>query len=228
MGENKGRATAGTLEGSKRPSSSDRLDEERARQILERAAALDAERSSEIEIGQLREAAAAAGISAESFEQAMREQSESDSPSGPPAVGRPARTPGTAEVSHYAGVLKDLLGDDAQVTVVEDRIEGRDRTGLAVSISPSSGDVAAAIVAEGSLSRRLAAIVLSSLIPAFLGLVISTEEPDAGVLLVIGVVLAVVASGIGTFFSHKRERKDLEQKAERVRRQLQRMLKPGE
>jgi hypothetical protein len=52
-----------------------RIAEDRAAKILERAAALDAKRNSEIEIDQLREAAEDAGISREAFEEALREQS---------------------------------------------------------------------------------------------------------------------------------------------------------
>lgn len=222
MGKQRGRSPAETLEWTDNPSSGDRLDEERAKRILERAAAFDAERSSEIEIGQLREAAADAGISPESFDRAIREQSDAGSRSS--AVSA-VRTPDAVEVTRYAGVLRDLLGDDVRITVVEDRIEARDEDeGVRVSIVPSSGEATATVMARTSLSRRITAIVWPALIPAFFGFLLALEEGDPGIGLMIGVVLTVLAAALGTLVSHRREEKELEKKGERIRRQLQRML----
>lgn len=222
MGKQRGRSTAEMLEWTDDPSSDDRLDEERARRILERAAAFDAERSSEIEIGQLREAAAAAGISPESFDRAIREQSDTGSRSSTVSA---VRTPDAVAVTRYAALLRDLLGDDVRITVVEDRIEARDEDqGVRVSIVPSSGEATATVMARASLQRRISAIVWPALIPAFFGFLLALEEGDPGIGVMIGVVFTVVAAGIGTLVSHRREEKELEKKAERVRRQLQRML----
>jgi len=210
----------------------ERLGENRARQILERAAALDAKRSSEIEIGQLKEAAAQAGISGEAFDQALREDAESSSSRGEVGYGgaRPASAvtaPRAEQVSHFAGLLRDLLGDDAQVVVIEDRIEARDSDGVTVSINPSSGDTTAAILSEAPLRRRLLAIALPVVIPFFFGLVIGMEEEEAGVGVFVGALLAVIGALVATVVSDRRERKALRKKAERLRRQLQRMLAPG-
>lgn len=222
MGKQRGRPSVETLEWTDGPSSDDRLDEERARRILERAAAFDAERSSEIEIGQLREAAAAAGISPESFDRAIREQSGAGSRS---SAFSPVRTPDAVDVTRYAGVLRDLLGDDVRITVVEDRIEARDEDeGVRVSIVPSSGEATATVMAHASLPRRIMAIVGPALIPASFGFLLALDAEDAGVGMMIGVVLTVLAAALGTIFSHRREEKELEKKGERVRRQLQRML----
>lgn len=202
-----------------------RLDEERARRILERAAALDAERSSEIELSQLREAATSAGISPEAFDQAMREDENGASdgtPSSPASTL--VRSPSASEVTHYAALIKDLLGDDAPITVVEDRIEGRRDDGMTVAINTSSGDATAAIVAEGSLKRRLMVLTMSAVPPWFFGFLLALEEEGPGVGWMVGVMLTVVAAGMGLFLSHRREKKDLERKADRVRRQLQRMI----
>lgn len=203
-----------------------RLDEERARRILERAAALDAERSSEIELSQLREAATSAGISPEAFDQAMREHdtgaSGSDADTSVPTL---VRSPSASEVTHYASLIKDLLGDEAKITVVEDRIEGRLDDGMTVSINTFSGEATAAIVAEGSLKRRLQVLAASALPPWFFGFLLAMEDEAPGVAWMVGVVLTVVAAGTGLFFSHRREKKELERKADRLRRQLQRMIK---
>ena len=199
-----------------------RLPEDRASRVLERAAALDAKRSSEVEVADLREAAAAAGISREAFDEALREQA------GPGADGmgagdRRVRTPKAQEVAYYARLLRDLLGDEAEVVVAEDRIECRDRDGVTVSINPS-GDATAALVAEGTLGRRLRALTLPALIPAFISFLIVIEADELGGGMLIGIFLALVASVIGTVVSHRREKRALRKKAERLRRQLQRLL----
>lgn len=202
-----------------------RLDEERAKRILERAAALDAERSSEIELAQLREAATSAGISPEAFDQAMREDEDGESAETDDGDGGAlVRRPGRSEVTHYAALLKDLLGDEAQITVVEDRIEGRMDDGVTVSINTSSGEAAAAIVADGSLKRRLMVLGASAIPPWFFGFLLALEEEAPGVGWMLGVIVTAVAAGIGLFVSHRREKKELEGKADRVRRQLQRMI----
>lgn len=228
MSERVSQRVASISEDAVLPPSSERLGEERARQILERAAALDAKRSSEVEVAQLREAAAAAGISPEAFDQAMREEADSAS-DGPPAAHPtgPLRSPGAAEVAHYAGLLKDLLGEDANILVVEDRIEGRNEEGVTVSINPASGEATAAIVAAGSLRRRLLALTAPATVPAFLAFLLAVEEGDPGLGMMLGVVLAVAASAGGTVLSFLRERKSLRRRSERIRRQLQRMLAPG-
>lgn len=202
-----------------------RLDEERARRILERAAALDAERSSQIELAQLREAATSAGISPEAFDQAMREDEDGASEPNPHAsVPTLVKSPSASEVTHYAAVIKDLLGDDAQITVMDDRIEGRLDDGMSVSVNASSGEATAAIVAEGSLKRRLMVLAASAVPPWFLGFLLAMEDENPGVAWMVGVILTVLAAGIGLFVSHRREKKELERKADRLGRQLQRMI----
>jgi hypothetical protein len=231
MEDDTGRSSTGTLEGPASGGANHRLGEERARQILERAAALDAKRSSEIDIAQLREAAAAAGISLEAFEQALREDAQAAG--GEPAGREGARpasaliAPSSAQVSHYAGILRDLLGEDAQVVVVEDRIEAQDGEGVTVSINPSSGDATAAVLSEGRLRRRLLAVALPIVIPFFMGMAVLIEEEEAGIGLIVGAMLAVTGSLVATVVSDRRERKALRRKAERIRRQLQRLLGPG-
>lgn len=224
MDERSEHSSTGIVDAENGFGSGKRLGEERAREILARAAALDAERNSEIELDQLREAAAAAGISPVAFEQALQETSHPTATDG--QVDRtPIRAPHTAQVAHYADLIRDLLGDDVQVVVVENRIEGRDRDGLAVSINPA-GSATAAVVAGGSLQRRLLALTAPALLPALFGLLLAFEE-EVGIGVLLGVFLAVIASIVGVVVSHRREKKELEKRADRVRRQLQRMLAPG-
>jgi hypothetical protein len=208
-------AARGTLEAIAEKAG-ERLGEERARAILERAAALDAKRSSEIELDHLREAAAAAGISGEAFEQALREQSGGDSVSAVPARR------GTA-VARYSDLLRDLLGEETEVVVKDDRIEGRTADGVTVSIDPN-GHAAASIVLRSSLARKLLAIAGPASLPGLLGFLLAIEEGDPGIGMMLGVFLTVVAAGAGTAFSHLREKKKEQRTAERLRRQLQRLL----
>ena len=163
----------------------ERLAEEHASRILERAAALDAKLNSEVEVGELREAAAAAGILPEAFDQAMREQSNSASDGGAHAAGQGAgmsealgtvRAPGSVEVASYAALLRDLLGEDCQVVVVEDRIECTDRGGVTVSISPSPGDTAVAVTSAGKLSRLLLGLGLTIVIPGISAVMIGLDR----------------------------------------------------
>ena len=221
-----GRWSSTGLVGNRPDAASERLGEERAREILSRAAALDAKRSSEIDVAQLREAAAGAGISAEAFDEAIREHMHE-------ARGRTSGAdlvcaPRAAAVAHFGGLLRDLLGEDAQVVVVGDRIEGRDGRGLAISIDPNSRDAKASLVAEGSLERRLVALALPATLPGFLGFLLMLEEGDPGTGMMLGVLLGAIASGIGLTISYTRERRALRRKVERIRRQLQRMLSPGD
>ena len=225
MNERRDRPSAGMLDWGIDSGSGDRLHEERARQILARAAALDAERSSEIEIDQLREAAAAAGISPAAFEQALKEEIRGVSGDGRPG-GTAVRAPAAAQVAHFAHLLRDLMGDDVQVVVVDDRIEARDEDGICVSIHPSR-NATATVVASRSLQRRLLALALSSILPTFFGFMLAMDEEDAGIGVMVGVLLMFIASAVGLFASHRRETRELEKKADRVRRQLQRMLGPG-
>ena len=213
--------------------SGERLAEERASRILERAAVLDAKRTSEIEVGELREAAVAAGISREAFDQAMQEQADSASDDGAHGSETGAarsqgleavRAPGAGEVAHYAALLRDLMGEDGQVVVVEDRIECSDGDGLTVTISPSSGSTTAAVTAVGKLSRRLLGSSLPLVIPGLFGLMVVRVEEDIGFGMFFGVLMAAVVSVVGGIISHRREQKALRKKSEQVRRQLQRML----
>lgn len=224
-----GTSPTGTVDGESDASADGRLEEERARTILERAAALDAKRSSEVDVGQLREAASAAGISLEAFEQALREETRGADPRerGSRAVSPVASSPSASQVSHYASVLRDLLGDDATVQVVEDRIEARDRDGVTVSVSPSSGEATAAILTEASLKARLFAIAAPLVIPLIFAIGIAFEEEEAGVGILLGALMAVAGAAAATIVLDRRERKQLRKKAERLRRQLQRMLGPG-
>lgn len=230
MAVDTGRSPAETLDDAAEGDGGGRLDEDRARKILERAAALDAERSSEIDVAQLREAAAAAGISREAFEQALREDHQAESPAprkGAREAAVVSTAPSASQVSHYAGVLRDLLGDDATVQVVEDRIEARDKDGVTVSVSPTSGEATAAIVSEASLKSRLFAIALPFLIPFVFAIILAFEEEEAAIGILIGALMAVVGASVATVVASRRERKRLRKKAERLRRQLQRMLGPG-
>jgi hypothetical protein len=224
MDERVGGSSAG-LAGDAPSVASERLGEDRAREILSRAAALDAKRSSELDVGQLREAASAAGISAEAFDEAVREHMHEARDGAGTDV---ARAPRAAEVAHFGGLLRDLLGDNAEILVVGDRIEGRDGRGLTISIDPHSRDAKASLVAEGSLERRLVALTLPATLPGFLGFLLMLEEGDPGIGMMLGVLFGAVASGIGLSISYVRERKALRRKVERIRRQLQRMLTPGD
>jgi hypothetical protein len=209
---------------------SERLAEERARQILERAAALDAKHSSEIDVEQLREAAVAAGISAEAFEQALREDAESAGARRAAAThgtGGVARVPSSAQVAHFSGMLRDLLGEDTRVVVDEDRIEARDKDGFTVTVSPSSGDATATVAAHGRFRDRIFHIVAPAIVPMAMGFLLMFEEEEAGIGLMLGVLFAVLATLVGGWFHHRKEREKLRKKAERIRRQLQRMLGPG-
>ena len=199
----------------------ERLGEERALAILERAAALDAKRSSEIELDHLREAAAAAGISTEAFEQALREQSGG----APPAGGSERRA---SAVARHSDLLRDLLGEETEVVVKDDRIEGRTADGVTVSIDPH-GHAAASIVLRSSLARKLLAIVGPASLPGLLAFLLAVEEGDPGIGMMLGVFLTVLAAGFGTGLSHLREKKKEQRTAERLRRQLQRLLErtPG-
>jgi hypothetical protein len=213
-----------------------RVAEDRARQLLERAAALDAKLSSEVDVAQLREAAAAAGLSSEAFDQALREQIEAPSTvssapgrasdRGSPLHGTPT-APAPAEVSHYAGLLRDLLGEDARVAVVDDRIEAYEDDGVTISITPSRGDATVSILAEGRLRRRILAICLPALLPLFLAVLIAWDEEDAAIGVLAGVLLSLVGAVVATVVSEVREQKALRKKTDRLRRQLQRMLGPG-
>jgi hypothetical protein len=221
MHDHADRSRVGTLEEPPEIAGGARLPEDRASRILERAAALDAKRSSEIEVEQLWEAAAQAGISREAFDEALAEHAR---PEREGRDRRTARAPRASEVAYYADLLRDLLGEDAQIGVVEDRIESRDGDGVTVSITPSSGEATAAVVAEGNLRRRLLALTLPALLVVFTSFLVLIEEDEFGGGMLLGVLLAVVASAIGTVISHRRERKALRKKAERLRRQLQRLL----
>lgn len=197
-----------------------RVDEERAAAILEAAAALDARRSSEIEVDQLREAAAAAGISREAFDQALRDQGPGD------AQRATTPLPAGLDIAHYTAVLRDLLGDEGHVRVLEDRIEWTDEEGLTVSLSPSSRRTTAAVSAEGRLLRRLMAAILPVLVPLVITLMIAVEEEEA-IVMVVGMLIALAAALVGIAVSHHRERRDLRKKTERIRRHLDRLLEPG-
>jgi hypothetical protein len=204
-----------------------RVGEDRAAKILERAAALDAKRNTEIELDQLREAAEDAGISREAFEEALR---ESTTDLAPAASGRRAKAVATgpvkplpvAEVGHYAALLCDVLGDEGRITVT-DSIEWRDDQGLCVSVSPSSNKITATVCAEGRLRTRLMGVVLPALAPIAFFMLLAFEEEEAFIA-VIGAFFAILAAVGGTWFTHRREQKALRKKAERIRRQLQRLL----
>jgi hypothetical protein len=205
-----------------------RIAEDRAAKILERAAALDAKRNSEIEIDQLREAAEDAGISREAFEEALREQStEVQLARGKRSAvraGRKGAALASADVGHYATLLTDVFGEEGRMSVT-DVIEWRDDEGLSVTIHPSSKRVTAAIAAEGRLRTRMMGVVLPALLPAAFFFLMAFDEDEAFVGF-IGVLLAILASVGGTWFTHRREQKALRKKAERIRRQLQHLLTP--
>jgi hypothetical protein len=226
---------AGRLEPVAGPGTAVRIGEERAARILERAAALDAKRSSEIELDQLREAAAAAGISREAFDEAMEEQDDQDDPpeaaarSAPPKLnwrgqGVPSVNP--VHFAHYTALLRDVLGDDGQVMVVEDRIEWSNDEGLVVSVSPSAKSSTAAVSLEGRLSARLWTITLS-ILPVMIFFFMFAMEEEEALIGLLGALLALGTAGIGVSIHYRRERKELRKKAERIRRQLQHLLPPG-
>jgi hypothetical protein len=207
-----------------------RIGEDRAARILERAAALDAKRSSEIELDQLREAAAAAGISREAFDEAMAEQDDAaDAHALPPNLNW--RRPGAPTVdprlfTHYTALLRDVLGDDGQVMVVEDRIEWANDEGLLVSINPSTRATTAAVSAEGKLAGRLWAISLA-ILPVFLFFFAIGIDEEEALLAAMGAGIAYLTGVLGLFFHHRRERKALRKKVERIRRQLQHLVGTG-
>ena len=120
-----------------------RIADERAAQILERAAALDAEQSSELSLPQLREAAVGAGISPAAFDQAMLEVgSEGDGSLTVPRRGAsPAHAFPNPDVARLARLLNDIQEEAGQLSVVGDRLEWKDGRGLQVSISPSRGEL---------------------------------------------------------------------------------------
>jgi hypothetical protein len=208
-----------------------RIAEDRAAKILERAAALDAKRNSEIEIDQLREAAADAGISREAFEEALREQAEQlgAAKDGKRGAGTTRAGYNTAlastDVAHYAALLRDVLGEDGEVRV-SDVIEWRDDEGLTVTVSPSSGGVTAAVTAEGRLRSKLKGVILPALLPLAFFFVMAFDEEEALVGFICALIVTIL-SATGTFFTHQREQKALRKKAERIRRQLQRLLAPA-
>lgn len=199
-----------------------RLDEKRARSILERAAALDAERSSEIDVDELRQAAAAAGISREAFDAALREGRDD------PRLPGSSLAPSPSSTAYCIDLLKDLLGHDAEIAVVGERVEGRSRNGVTASIDPSTGQVTGAAFTRSSLLRRLTANTLGAILPLLLAFIVLAEDGDAGTGMLVGVLFTLVSVSIGTVISHRRELKELEQDADRLRRQLRRMLgSPG-
>ena len=202
-----------------------RIKEELAAKILERAAALDAERRTEIEVDQLRQAAAGAGISRESFEQAMRETGREEGAPDALTERAPTRLAARSDFAHYASALRDLLGDEGELFYYEDRIEWRDR-GLLVSVVPSADGVTTAVSAEGSFLRRMLAVFLPTLVPLLFTLMVAFEDDEA-LLVFLGVLLGVAASLIGVWVSYLRERKALRRRVERIRRQLERFLPPG-
>lgn len=206
-----------------------RLGEEHARRILERAAALDAKRSSEVDIAQLREAATAAGISVEAFEQALREDGgPSPAAAAPPRSGAIATgAMSSAQVARCTALLRDLLGEEAKVIVHEDHIEAKDDDGVTVSISASTGETSAAVAAFGRFRDRILGFYAPALIPLLLGFALVFEEEDAGIGIMVGVLLTLATTVVGGLIQQRKERAKLRKKAERIRRQLQRMLGPG-
>jgi hypothetical protein len=207
------------------PSAPGRIADDRAAKILERAAALDAKRNSEIEIDQLREAAADAGISAEAFEQALREHAGVGSEpkkgrTNVDAAGLASRL-GSADVAHYASLLRDVMGD-GQLTV-GDAVEWRGEDGLTVAVAPGASNVTAAVSAEGRLRSRLLGVILPALLPLVFFFAIGIEEEEA-LIAFMGALVTLAASVAGTVFVHRREKKAQRKETERIRRQLQRLL----
>jgi hypothetical protein len=232
MEEASGYPPRGSSDGSAGSGTAARIGEERAARILERAAALDAKRNSEIELDQLREAAEAAGISREAFDEAMEEQDDLSEPSPralPPNLpwrgpALPSVTPGA--YAHYTALLRDVLGDDGEVRMVEDRIEWENDEGVIVSIAPSGVRMTAAVSAAGRLRARLLTVSLS-ILPVFSFFFLIGVEEEEALLAAMGALCAWVAAVGGTWFQYRRERKALKKKVERIRRQLQHLLGPG-
>jgi hypothetical protein len=192
---------------------------------------LDAKRNTEIELDQLREAAEDAGISKEAFEEALRESAKEMTVStagkrGKVVTASAAQPLPVSDVGHYAALLCDVLGDDGRINVT-DAIEWRDDEGLCVSVNPSSNKVTASITAEGRLRTRMMGVVLPALLPMAIFFLIAIEEEEAAIAL-LGAFFTLLASIGGTWYQHRREQKALRKKAERVRRQLQRLLAPTE
>ena len=232
MEETSGYPPRGPSEGSAGSGTAARIGEERAARILERAAALDAKRNSEIELDQLREAAEAAGISREAFDEAMEEQEELPDPGAralPPGLawrGQAIPSVSPAAFAHYTALLRDVLGDDGQVRMVEDRIEWEDDEGVIVSVAPSGTRVTAAVSAAGRLRARLLTVSLS-ILPVFSFFFLIGVEEEEALLAAMGAFFAWVAAAGATWFQYRRERKALKKKVERIRRQLQHLLGPG-
>jgi hypothetical protein len=70
-------------------------------------------------------------------------------------------------------------------------------------------------------------VLLPALLPVTLFFMGGIADDDAFIGF-FGALFAMIASGAGTYFTHRREQKALRKKAERIRRQLQRMLTPAE
>jgi hypothetical protein len=232
MDEAAGYPPVGRAEPGAGPGTAVRIGEERAARILERAAALDAKRSSEIELDQLREAAAAAGISREAFDEAMEEPDDTPDAGAralPPKLnwrGQGVPTVNPVHFAHYTALLRDVLGDDGQVMVVEDRIEWSNDEGLIVSVNPSTKFSTAAVSLEGRLGGRLWAISLA-ILPVMLFFFMFAMEDEEALIAVMGAFLALCAGWIGVTIHYRHERKELRKKAERLRRQLQHLLPSG-
>ncbi|NNF14997.1 MAG: hypothetical protein HKN72_17355, partial [Gemmatimonadetes bacterium] len=165
----------------------------------------------------LRQAAAGAGISREAFDAALREGGPT-----PPQGSGMALSPSTA--TYYMDLLKDLLGDDAEISVVGERVEGRSKRGVTASVDPSTGQVTGAAFTRSSLLRRLTANTLGAMLPLLISFIVLAEDTDMGAAMLGGVLSTLVFVSIGTIISHRRELKELEQDADRLRRQLRRML----
>jgi hypothetical protein len=210
-----------------------RVGEERAARILERAAALDADRSSEIELDQLREAAFAAGISNEAFDQAMAEidagmdaRPSQTKKGGGVSHSRSSVGNGgisSSDFAHFTAVLRDIMGDDGHVSLVEDRIEWQDKSGVSVSVSPTGRGTTSAVAVEGKLKSRLLAIGIPAAIMTAISILFTAAEDDlfAGMLAMFISTPVYLATA---WRSHKKEQLKLRKKAESIRRQLQRLL----
>lgn len=214
------------------PEPASRIPEERAAKILERAAALDAKHNSEIEVDQLREAAAGAGISLAAFEEALAEQGDEVSPAGHRRSGSSvllgdAGPPGftMSDVTYYSSLLRDVLGEEGQISVT-DVIEWKDPEGVTASVSPSRSGVTATVTAEGRLRRKLLGMMWAVL-PLLLVTFIGAFEEDELLIMFVGGLIGLVLAMVGATLSDRRERKALRKKVERIRRQLQRLLAPG-
>lgn len=208
-----------------------RIADERAAKILERAAALDAQHSSELSLDQLREAAVGAGISGDAFDQAMREVDDAGAEENS-RTGKGGRPVGLAhafqhpEVARLAALLSDTQEDSGQLTVIGDRLEWRDGRGLVVSITPSGDGAAAMVAMEGELRTRLKAVIGASMVPLaffFVGMVASEGEA-AFVGGFFAVVFTAMAACIGTARSFRREQNRLEKRMEWMRDRLARAL----